>query len=426
MVPMESWFWFIAGLLSGLAAAIVLLPLWRSLAPNLARPALRYGLSATAIVLVGAVVVFLYRTVGRPDAIGGQSTVADASHAGASAPAPGQQPGSMDEAAEKLAQRLAKNGGSRDEWLLLAQSYEFLGRTDEAARARERAAIAPASAAAPPAKADVRPAASIADLERRVASNARDADAWLGLANLKRQQRDYAGARDAYARLIALKAMTADTWADYADVLGSLAKGSLAGPPARAIDNALALEPRHPKALWLKASLATEDHRYAAALGLWQQLRAAMPADSPDIRIIDSNIAEAAELAGLPVPQTAAAMPAAELALSGTVSIDARLAGRVRPGDVLFIYAKAADSPGPPLAVMRTAAGRWPVSFRLDDSMAMIQSRRLSSFDRVIVEARISRSGSAIPSPGDMFVVTPVLRPADGKALKLVISQEVS
>jgi cytochrome c-type biogenesis protein CcmH len=151
-----------------------------------------------------------------------------------------------------------------------------------------------------------------------------------------------------------------------------------------------------------------------------------MPADSPDIRIIDSNIAEAAELAGLPVPQTAAAMPAAELALSGTVSIDARLAGRVRPGDVLFIYAKAADSPGPPLAVMRTAAGRWPVSFRLDDSMAMIQSRRLSSFDRVIVEARISRSGSAIPSPGDMFVVTPVLRPADGKALKLVISQEVS
>ena len=136
-----------------------------------------------------------------------------------------------------------------------------------------------------------------------MASNARDADAWLGLANLKRQQRDYRGARDAYVRLIALKAMTADTWADYADVLGSLAKGSLAGPPARAIDNALALDPRHPKALWLKASLATEEHRYAAALGLWQQLRATMPADSPDIRIIDSNIAEAASLPGSQFPR---------------------------------------------------------------------------------------------------------------------------
>ena len=42
----------------------------------------------------------------------------------------------MDEAADKLAQRLAQNGGTRDEWLLLAQSYEFLGRTDDAARAR--------------------------------------------------------------------------------------------------------------------------------------------------------------------------------------------------------------------------------------------------------------------------------------------------
>ena len=103
-----------------------------------------------------------------------------------------------------------------------------------------------------------------------------------------------------------------------------------------------------------------------------------------------------------------------------------RLAGRVAPGAVLFIYAKAADSPGPPLAVIRMAAAQWPVSFRLDDSMAMMPSRRLSSFDRVIVEARVSTSGQATRTPGDLFVVSPVLRLTDGKALKLVISQEVS
>jgi cytochrome c-type biogenesis protein CcmH len=424
MMSMHEWFWFIAGLLSGLAAAIVLLALWRKLVPNIARPALRYGLAASGLLLLGAVVLVLYRTVGRPDAIGGQTAVPSAVHAGADTPTPGQPTDSMDQAAEKLAQRLAQNGGSRDEWLLLARSYEFLGRQDDAARARERAAGATAAAA--PANNAAQPAAGLADLERRVAANARDAGAWIGLANLKRQQRDYAGARDAFARVIALKAMTADSWADYADVLGSLAKGTLVGPPARAIDNALALDPRHPKALWLKASLAMEQHRYAAALGLWQQLRAAMPADSPDTRIIDSNIAEAAQLAGVPASQAVAVAPVVEHELRGTVSIDAKLAGRVRPGDVLYIYAKAVDSPGPPLAVLRTAAGTWPVSFRLDDSMAMIPSRRLSSYDRVIVEARISRSGSAIRAPGDLFIVTPVLRPADGKILKLVISQEVS
>ena len=149
-----------------------------------------------------------------------------------------------------------------------------------------------------------------------------------------------------------------------------------------------------------------------------------MPADSPDLRIIDSNIAEAAQLAGLP-PDTAAATSAVTT-LTGTVSIDGKLASRVTPGSVLFIYAKAADSPGPPLAVMRMAVAGWPVNFRLDDSMAMMPSRRLSSFDRVIVEARISTSGQAIPAPGDLFAVSPVLRVTDGKALKLVISREVT
>ena len=52
--------------------------------------------------------------------------------------------------------------------------------------------------------------------------------------------------------------MNADSWADYADVLATLSGGSLAGEPARAIDHALELDAQHPKALWLKASLAHE------------------------------------------------------------------------------------------------------------------------------------------------------------------------
>lgn len=422
-MSLQSSFWFLAGLLSGVAAAFALLPLWRTFAQKLSRPVLRYGLAVLATMVLGAIVAALYDHVGRPDAIGAAKRTLAVAHAGAGNAAAGGAVESIEQEAGKLAQRLDKSGGSRDEWLLLAQSYKFLGRTEDAASARSRADKAQAVTQTTSADAPVRRAADLKDLERRVASNARDADAWFGLANLKRQQHDYAGARAAFAHLIALKAMTADSWADYADVLGSLASGSLAGEPARAIDRALTLDPQHPKALWLKASLAHSEHHYVAALTLWKKLRAVMPADSPDIRIIDSNIAEATQLAGLP-PAVAAASAVA--ALTGTVSIDGRLAGRVAPGAVLFIYAKAADSPGPPLAVIRMAAAQWPVSFRLDDSMAMMPSRRLSSFDRVIVEARVSTSGQATRTPGDLFVVSPVLRLTDGKALKLVISQEVS
>jgi cytochrome c-type biogenesis protein CcmH len=114
-----------------------------------------------------------------------------------------------------------------------------------------------------------------------------------------------------------------------------------------------------------------------------------------------------------------------EAAISGTVSVDTRLANRVEPRATLFIYAKAADSPGPPLAVQRLTADHWPVSFRLDDSMAMLPSRRLSQFQKIIVEARISRTGQAAPAAGDLYVTSSVVTPSAGKKLALVIDHEI-
>jgi cytochrome c-type biogenesis protein CcmH len=55
----------------------------------------------------------------------------------------------------------------------------------------------------------------------------------------------------------------------------------------------------------------------------------------------------------------------------------------------------------------------------------MIPSRKLSQFERVIVEARISRSGQAAPAPGDLYVASAVLKPSERKKLVLVIDREV-
>jgi cytochrome c-type biogenesis protein CcmH len=93
--------------------------------------------------------------------------------------------------------------------------------------------------------------------------------------------------------------MTADAWADFADALASSnPSGSLRGEPAKAIDRALALDPKHAKALWLKASLAHEERRYQDALVAWQQLLALVPPGSSDARIIQANIDEDRRLAG--------------------------------------------------------------------------------------------------------------------------------
>lgn len=112
-----------------------------------------------------------------------------------------------------------------------------------------------------------------------------------------RRARDFSGARTVYAQLESQGAMTADAWANYADVLASLQSGRLAGEPARCLEEALRLAPQHAKALWLAGSLAHEEHRYADALSLWRQLRAVLPTDSPDQRIIAANEMEAERLA---------------------------------------------------------------------------------------------------------------------------------
>jgi cytochrome c-type biogenesis protein CcmH len=420
---------------------------------------MRYGLAGAFVATFACAAAIIYVAIGSRHSLASRPAAAAmvapaaASAAGASAmsgsSAKSTSAKSMEAEVAALEARLSRDGGTADDWTLLAKAYDFMGRPDDARRARARTAkpgagvltqmnagalVAAATATETrAASAEPAPAAatvSLAELEQRVKANPRDVQSWLALADLRRAQHDNRAARDALAKVIALKGMTAQSWADYADVLASLSEGSLTGAAGSAIDSALALDPTNTKALWLKASQAHEQRHFADALGWWKRLRSALPADSPDARIIDGNIAEDTSLAGL-APASAAAGAAAPVAaasaaeVSGTVSIDSRLADRVQHDATLFIYAKAADSPGPPLAVLRTTAAVWPVSFRLDDSMAMIPSRRLSQFDKVVVEARISRSGQAAPSSGDLYVTSPVLHPAAGKKLALVINREI-
>jgi len=458
-------FAFIAGVLAGVAASYVATPLWRS-ASTLARGRTRYLLAGGFVAGFALIAAVMYLALGSRHSLErpAGSVAASAAPAPSSPTDKGGTAKSMEAEVAGLEARLAREGGTPSDWTLLAQAYDFMGRPDDARRARAKAGTPAAgtpaagtpaagaaawqmsasaltaaasaadtrtSARASAPNADATPSAprpSAADLERRVAANPRDAQSWLALAELRRSQRDYAGSRAAYSKLVELHAMSAQSWADYADVLGSLAGGSLTGDAGRAIDSALALDGNNPKALWLKASQANEQHRYAEALTWWKKLRSALPADSPDARMVDANIAEASSLAGAPpaAAMAATAGTATDAAVSGTVSLDRRFADRVQRDATLFIYAKAADSPGPPLAVLRTTVGSWPVTFRLDDSLAMMPSRRLSQFERVVIEARISRSGQATPAAGDLYVTSPVLHPSPGTRLALVIDHEIS
>jgi cytochrome c-type biogenesis protein CcmH len=88
--------------------------------------------------------------------------------------------------------------------------------------------------------------------------------------------------------------------------------------------------------------------------------------------------------------------------ISVSVALDPRLTARASPGDTVFVYARAASGPPMPLAVSRIKVADLPAIVTLDDGMAMMPTLRLSAFPQVIVGARVSKSGGATPSQGDL------------------------
>jgi len=122
------------------------------------------------------------------------------------------------------------------------------------------------------------------------------------------------------------------------------------------------------------------------------------------------------------IPTTPAAAGTAQI--SGTVEIAPRLTVRAS-GATLFIYAKQPNAPGPPLAVLRMRADHWPVTFTLNDTNAMVPGRNLSNADAVQIEARISRSGDALPQSGDLVGSVTSVNPRGGHPVKISIDREI-
>ncbi len=170
---------FISGAVCTLAGLVLLLPWLRTIPGMATLPQLPWPAGAVGLVAIVIVAGLNFGATPAPPSFAAPSAnasapatgnswadVADAMGRGVAAlPAPGAdkdtgRAGSMDAAIAALQARLASSGGSNDDWELLAKSYEFLGRPQEAAQARSHQL--PATKAAPAAPANSSAPASTA------------------------------------------------------------------------------------------------------------------------------------------------------------------------------------------------------------------------------------------------------------------------
>lgn len=341
------------------------------------------GLGVFALVVAGAG----YWWTGRPGELGqppaGFTSAAAAPEAAGSAPQAASQAVTREQVTamvEKLATRMQEKPDDPEGWNMLGRSYMNLGRVDEALAAFQRA--------------------------------------------------------------LKLKPDDANILTEYADALAVKNGRTLDGEPTKLLDRALKLEPDNLKALALAGTAAFNRGDFATAVKHWDRVAQIGPADGQLVEMARSGVAEARERGKLaaagpvavatattsaataaattPTTPTTAASAAASPGpgITGTVRLSAALKAQAAPEDTVFIFARPAEGVRMPLAIVRKQVKDLPFDFKLDDSQAMSPAAKLSGATRVIVGARISKSGQAMPQPGDLEGLS---APVDAAASGVVV-----
>jgi cytochrome c-type biogenesis protein CcmH len=277
--------------------------------------------------------------------------------------------------------------------------------------------------------------ASLNALEEKSAQNPNDPEVLFTLARSYVELARYADAARKYESLTKLVPNEAMLWADYADAL-AMTHSSLLGAPTKLLDRALELDPNLAKALALSGTAAMERGDYAAAVNFWGRLRRQLQDGSDDAKMIDQGLQQAQQLLAQSTGGKAApvldqinqpsnnAPAAGKERITGTVSLSDALKRNADPDDTVFVLARAAQGPKMPLAILRKQVKDLPVKFTLDDSMAMSPAMKMSNFDQVVVIARISKSGNAMPQPGDLLGMSKPLA-LGSSGIKISIDQQV-
>jgi len=279
---------------------------------------------------------------------------------------------------------------------------------------------------------------AVAGLAAKLQQNPNDAEGWGLLGRAYEAMQRFVEARDAFAHAHALLPDDADATVAYAEALALATQSRrIEGEPRALIEGVLKKTPDNQRGLWLLGIGDYQQGKYDAAVATWKHLIELLPKDSEILPSVQEQIARAEAARDGREPPAQGAVPEQQAAASATataetgahlrveVALDAKLADKLAPNDVLFVYAKAANGPPMPLAIQRMPASKLPVKVTLTDGMGMLPNMKLSQFPQVVVGARVSKSGDAIAHSGDLQTVSVPLSVSMKTPVKLTIDQVV-
>jgi cytochrome c-type biogenesis protein CcmH len=331
-------------------------------------------------ILLPASALLLYRLVGTPQALD------PANLKGEAAAATDDRGPEMEQAIATLVARLKDHPDDVEGWALLGRAYQATNRADESLAAFKHA---------------------------------------------HEQAPDNATVAVEYAQALALAAP------DH----------RIQGEARTVLENVLKTDANNQRALWLLGISDYQGEHYDAAIAHWNTLLPLLAANSDEATSVKQQIADAQARRDGKVPPLSApasssqAGIAAETAPTGAadasvaakdaphltvkVTLDPKLNDKLDPDATLFVYARAAKGPPVPLAIQRLKASQLPLTVALDDSMGMLPTMKLSMFPQVVVGARVSKSGNAMPQSGDLQALSAPVDVHRAEPIELTIDQQV-
>ncbi len=282
----------------------------------------------------------------------------------------------------------------------------------------------------------------VADLAARLDANPEDVNGWQMLGRSYMSLGNYSGAVDAFERAMALESgQNAQTLVSLGEALLASTGSAITGRSAALFENALAVDPNNPQALFYGGIAAFNRDDKALAANRWESLLALNP--PPEIQgVLQQRIAEwRGELPPdhPPMPsddQTAApgaaTAPAAATApleqpgavVSADISLAATAAAALPADATVFVIARDPAQPVPPIAVTRRRLSELPVTVQLGDRESMVPGRSLSGFTEFELIARVSVSGGPAAKSGDWFG-SRIVKPAESNRVELSIEDQV-
>jgi cytochrome c-type biogenesis protein CcmH len=258
---------------------------------------------------------------------------------------------------------------------------------------------------------------SVKKIRQHLEDNEQDIKAWKMLALAYYELKELDESVKAYERAYQLGDREVQTLIRYASTLVVRNDDQFFEKPVNLIKQALKIEPNAPDALYLAGVFALNQQDLILAKGLWTKAIKFLPVDSQD------RIALKAMLQELQTVEQDASVKNTLSKIIIQVEITIPKALKInRKNDFIMIYAKAAKGRPMPIAIQKIKLSEFSGRVELSERNSIMPSAPLSKADKVVIIARISKTGSARRQVDDIEVSSQVVDAQKSPQINLVFS----